>query len=89
MTELRFSSQAKKKYDILTGAQRTFIDHGLDHLKIDELGISREMVNEELGMRILFTKKDNLVVVDKIITDAAHDRAAYPEAQQRMMDWNN
>lgn len=47
------------------------------------------MVNEELGMRILFTKKDNLIVVDKIITDAAHDRAAYPEAQQRMMDWNN
>ena len=27
----------------------------------------------KLGMKILFTKKDNMVVVDKIITDAAHD----------------
>ncbi|RVU71432.1 MULTISPECIES: hypothetical protein [Lactobacillus] len=89
MKKLRFSLAAKEKYEELTGAQRTYIDQGLEHLKQDDLTGAEYLVNEELGMEIKFALEGQTVTVLKIGTVAEFNRDQYPEAQQRMLDWNN
>lgn len=89
MKQLRYTENAKEKYNGLTGSQRTFVDKDLDQLKNDDNNLTSHVINTELGITILFESNETAILITDILYEPYRQSAAYQDAQQRMDDWNN
>lgn len=87
--ELFFTEQAKKKYEILTGSQKTFIDRELDDLKSKEDRQDSHQDNANLKQKIIFEKAGADILVTDILYDAYRETDDYQEAQMRMDEMNH
>ena len=87
--ELFFTENAKKKYDILTGSQKTFIDRELDDLRLSRSSSESRKDNSELKQKIGFEEQNNQVTVTDILYDEYRNSKEYKKAQIRMYDMNN
>ena len=87
--ELFFTENAKKKYEVLTGSQRTFIDRELDDLKSKENREDSHQDNADLEQKIVFEKDGTNILVTDILYDAYRKSDEYQEAQTRMDEMNN
>ena len=87
--KLFFTENAKKKYDILTGSQKTFIDRELDDLRLSRSSSVSRKDNSELQQEIVFEEQNNQVIVTDILYDDYRNSKEYKKAQVRMYDINN
>lgn len=87
--ELFFTENAKKKYDILTGSQKTFIDRELDDLRLSRSSSESHKDNTDLKQKIIFEEQNNQVIVTDILYDDYRNSKQYKKAQIRMYDMNN
>ena len=75
--KLFFTENAQKKYDILTGSQKTFIDRELDDLRLSRSSSVSRKDNSELQQKIVFEEQNNQVIVTDILYDDYRNSKEY------------
>lgn len=86
---LSFTQGAWKKYQQLTGSQKTFIDQELDDLKFERNRKKSKMVNAELDQALVYEEKDSEIVITDIVYEPYRESKQHKRAQIRMENMNN
>lgn len=94
---LNWFDKAKEDYFNLDGDQITFVDKGLDRIKIfgmqageqlhGKLHNCRKLKNKKKGLRIIFKQgisSDNIDIIDIIVIGKRSDNEVYNEAEERL-----
>lgn len=86
---LSFTKDAWKKYQQLTGSQKTFIDRELDDLKFKRNNQKNKMINAELDQALVFEKNDTEIIITDIVYEPYRESEEHKKAQIRMENMNN
>lgn len=96
--QLQFFEQAKEEYDKLDGAQLIFVDKGLQRIRFlgmqagaplhGQLEGCNKLKNKKMGLRIVFTQKDQKIQIIQIVAIGKRRRNEVYENTLRRLDKN-